>query len=207
MNKCIVELLTDDAKVARFVEGLPVAFEMAANEIPKGNAAIGMLREHILLGYFISEFGNNQVEIPERGNRRGFDAIICGDELSIKTLTGLGHVKILWTVDQERVRHEVYGGGYYPHVDIFFVSVNWEKICKSVFYIPVSVQSEIYEGIGTDRYFYVPTGTNHRGIAIRGSTMKKLIEHSDTIKCSVDWVRQGLNYTPYERWEEFWKNR
>ena len=207
MNKCIVELLTDGGRISRFIEGLPVAFEIASNEIPKRNPAIGLLREHILIGYFISEFGNDQVNVPEQGNKRGFDAIVCGKALSIKTITGSGNVKILWTVDQEQVSKEIRGRRYNPDADIFLVSINWGKTCESVFYIPLWVQSEIFKKMGAGKYLYAPTGTNHRGISIRGSAMAKLKKHPGTIKCLVDWQMSGLTYTPYERWEKFWKSR
>jgi hypothetical protein len=66
MNQCIVDLLSDPAKVSHLTQGLPVAFEIARKEVPS-NAAIGILREQIIIAYFISEFGQDEIELPERG--------------------------------------------------------------------------------------------------------------------------------------------
>jgi len=75
-----------------------------------------------------------------------------------------------------------------------------------VFYIPHHVQSEIFHQLGSQDYLKAAIGTNHRGINISSLALKKLLDHTDTLKHKVNWVKQGLDYTPYKRWEDFWSD-
>ena len=145
MNPCIANLLNDENRIDHFIQKLPIAFEMVSNEIPPRNPAIGILREHIIIGYFISEFGKDKVSIPTQGNERGFDVVVCDEKLSIKTVTGNGHgsIKILWTVDQSIIDQEI--ENYQPEYDLFLVTIHWEHTRDSIFYIPTSAQLEIYD--------------------------------------------------------------
>lgn len=204
MNPCIVNLLNDKNKIEHFVRKLPIAFEMASHEMP-GNPAIGMIREHIIIGYFISEFGKDKVSVPPQGNERGFDAIVCDEKLSIKTVTndGYGSVKVLWTVDQSKANQEI--EKYQPKYDLFLVAIYWERTRDSIFYIPTSAQSETHAKLGSLEYLNFRPGTNNRGISLSTEAMKALKSHPDTLKREVNWERQGKHYTPYERWEDFWK--
>ncbi len=177
---------------------------MVEQRMPKGNPAVGILREHVIIGYFISEFGQDQVDVPERGNERGYDLTLCGHELSIKTRTKDGAFKVLWTVDTESVSREK---GFRPEHDIFLINIFWMECKPSVFYIPLSVQQEVFDDIGYEDYISVRTGTNHRGIEVKGSTVKLLKAHSDTMNVSVDWTPKDREYPPpWEEWEGYWAN-
>ena len=206
MNQCIIELFNDPQKTTKLTHGLPVAFEMAGLELPSGNPAVGFLREHAITGFFIHLFGASRVELPEHGNTRGFDIVVCGEPLSIKTVAGDGGVKVIWTVDTSRVEREI-DSGYAPDCDMLLTRIYWNENKPSIFYIPLSVQNEIYETLGGDRYLTAHTGTNHRGISIRAPAMTKLMHHSNTMRLTVNWIKSGLDYTPYTRWEEFWRKR
>ena len=107
MNQCIIDILNDRTKLNKFVKGLPVAFEMASLELPKGNPAVGFLREHAIIGFFMNELGSQKVKFPKTGTHRGFDVIICGQNLSIKTVTGYNTFKVLWTVDPYQIGREI----------------------------------------------------------------------------------------------------
>lgn len=132
MNPCIVNLLNDKHKVQHFVQRLPIAFEMVSNEA-LSNPAIGILCEHAIIGYFISEFGKDKVKIPALDNKRGFDMIVCNEKLSIKTVTGHGHgsIKVLWTVDQSKIDQEI--ARYQPECDLFLVTIYWGDTRDSIF--------------------------------------------------------------------------
>ena len=206
MNQCIVDLFTDRKKAETLVRGLPVAFEMARLELPGRNPAVGFLREHAITGFFVHLFGKEQVGLPERGNTRGFDVTVCGKQISIKTVTGKGGVKVVWTVDDSRVKKEI-GSNYTPDCDMFLTRIYWGEDKPSIFYIPLHVQKKIYAEIGRDKYLTAATGTNHRGISVRSAAMTKLMNDCDTMKLNVHWIESGLDYTPYARWEEFWENQ
>ena len=204
MNLCIVEIFEDPKKSEKLTRGLPKAFEMASLELPSGNPAVGFLREHAITGFFLHLIGKDKIKIPSSGNKKGFDISVCGEPLSIKTVTANGGVKVVWTVDDDSVKKEI-GGIYKPDCDMLLTKIYWGKECPSIFYIPLSVQRDIYDKLGSKEYLTAASGTNHRGISIRQPAMKKLLEHPSTLSMVVNWQMVGLDYTPYSRWEEFWE--
>ena len=205
MNKCIVDLFNNKIQADKLAEGLPTAFEMASIELPSGNPAVGVLREHALIGYFQDCFGINKVETPVSGIKRGHDVIVCGHLLSIKTVKGNGSVKVLWTADNRRVDEEI-ETKYKANCDMFLVRIFWDKNKPSVFYIPEKTQNEVMQELGREHYLVSNRGTNNRGISISSQAMKILQKHNATITMNINWIRKGLNYTPYDRWVEYWKH-
>lgn len=173
MNRCLYNLFQNPEKRNRFASGLPSAFEMVRQRMPKRNPAVGILREHVLIGFFEAEFGKDKVIVPEYGIERGYDVKLCGKKLSIKTMTGTGGFKILWTVDAASVKREI-DEWYNPECDIFLVNIHWNKKKKSVFYIPLQVQKNIIEEMGRENYLWSATGTNNRGIEIRRTAVTRL---------------------------------
>lgn len=206
MNQCIVDLFNDPQKVTKLKHGLPVAFEMAGLELPSGNPAVGFLREHAITGFFVYLFGADRVQLPEHGNARGFDIVVCDEPLSIKTVTSNGSVKLIWTVDTSSISKEI-GGKYSPDCDMLLTRIYWNENKPSIFYIPLAVQEEVFTTLGVTKYLTAAIGTNHRGISIRAPAMTELMNHTKTMRLSVNWVKSGLDYTPYKRWEKFWENQ
>lgn len=205
MNSCLYDLFQITEKRNRFAGGLPAAFDMVRQRMPKGNPAVGILREHVITGFFVAEFGENNVDTPERGNERSYDVVLCGHELSVKTLTGEGGVKILWTVDTEQVEHEI-NAGYKPEHDILLVNIFWGMKKESVFYIPLSAQQSVLSHIGRDNYLSSATGTNNRGIEIKGKAITALKAHSDTISFPVNWETTNIKYPkPWDEWKDYWR--
>lgn len=206
MNPCLIELFQQEEKREKIAKGLPIAFDMVSQRMPKGNPAIGVLREHVIIGFFIAEFGTDQVIIPEHGNKRGFDVDLCGHKLSIKTRTGMGGIKILWTSDTKSAEHEVLDG-YYPSHDILLVNIFWEEYRKSVFYIPVSVQQNLLDEIGRLEYLKSATGTNNRGIEISSRAIKAFEHHEEVFSIPIYWGRQDITYPqPWDEWSNYWQN-
>ena len=70
----------------------------------------------------------------------------------------------------------------------------------------LAVQKEIYEVCGPSEYLASAKSTNNRGIALKTQALVQLIEHPDTMYLVVNWVKTGLSYTPYTRWENFGTN-
>ena len=206
MNSCLYDLFLIPEKRNRFAKGIPTAFDMVRQRMPKGNPAIGILREHIIIGFFVAEFGADNVDVPEKGNERGYDVVLCDCELSIKTRTGNGGFKILWTVDTQQVAREI-NKGYKPEYDLLLVNIFWNKRKDSVFYIPLTVQQSIYHQLGPDDYLSSATGTNNRGIEIKSRAVAALKAHSDTLKIPVNWVIANIKYPePWAEWEDYWNN-
>ena len=206
MNPCLFDLFQTPAKRDRFAKGLPIAFDMVRQRMPRSNPAVGILREHVILGFFVAEFGKDRVIVPEQGNKRGYDVVLCDCELSIKTRTRDGAFKILWTVDTQMVEHEI-SNIYKPEHDLLLINIFWDMTRESVFYIPLSVQQSIYGELGYSRYLSSSTGTNNRGIEIRGSAVSKLKAHPETISFPVTWETGHMQYPlPWDEWEKYWKN-
>lgn len=204
LNDCLVDLLADEGVISRLRRGLPEALEMADLELPKGNPAVGFLREHIITGFFINEMGADKVQIPLAGTERGYDITICGKTLSIKTVKAGGKIRLLWTPDSYKAGREL--ETYRPQHDLLIVHINWDSCRGGVYYIPVSVQCEVYEH-DPRHYMNIQVGTNHRGAGLTTASKKALLGHEDTIRIEVDWIKRGLSYTPYDRWEKFWRER
>ena len=114
MNQCVVDLFWNPDHMKKLTSGLPEAFEIAAQEFPKGNPSVGVLREHAVTGFFQHVFGMDQVKVAERGN--GFDVMVCGSPLSIKTVTGNVGLKVIRTCDTIKTNAEV--TQYRPSCDL-----------------------------------------------------------------------------------------
>ena len=67
MNYCMYDLFQNDEKRNRFAKGLPKAFDMVRKRMPKGNPAVGLLREHVIIGFFEAAFG--QARCTRRWNK------------------------------------------------------------------------------------------------------------------------------------------
>ena len=75
-----------------------------------------------------------------------------------------------------------------------------------MFYIQAEAQRQVMEELGRDNYLGSSLGTNNRGISIKSLAMKKLENHASTISLTVNWQKQGLDYTQYDRWQKFWSD-
>ena len=207
MNPCLYDLFVIPEKRNRFAKGLPAAFDMVRQRMPSGNPAVGILRDHVITGFFVSEFGKENVRVPERGNERSYGMVLCGEELSVKTVTGDSGFKILWTVDTEQVKREI-ETGYEPVHDILLINIFWNQKKDSVFYIPLSVQQSVLNRIGRSNYLSSATGTNNRGIEIKKRAVTFLKMHPDTIKISVNWATDNAKYPPpWDEWEKYWSEQ
>ena len=58
--------MKDKTKMEKISKGLPEAFTIASIEAGPKNPAVGILREHILVAFFINELGNQNVSLPQR---------------------------------------------------------------------------------------------------------------------------------------------
>ena len=205
MNPFLIDELFDSPdRLSRLTSGLPYPFEVVKNECRKGSPEVGTLREHVLSGFFLQEFGRQHVVFPDDGNQKEIDLEIAGGALSIKTVTSSGYVKVVWTADTSSVRREK--EIYKPTCDMFLVRIFWGEKRDSIFYIPLEVQLEVYRKFGSD-YLKSATNTNNRGIEIASQCMNLLQADANTRRVSVEWNLSGYSTAPEERWIEYWKER
>ena len=206
MNRCLYDLLHCPERSIRFTKGLPTAFDVVRQRMPKRSPAVGILRGHAIIGFFVAEFGDDCVDVPESGNERSYAVVLCGKKLSVKTRTDNGGIKVLWTSDTEQVEREI-KEGYKPEHDILLIKIFWGYDKDSVFYIPLSAQLSVFNYLGRDHYLSSSTGTNNRGIEIRRKAVTLLKSHSDTISISVNWVTDNIKHPePWAEWSYYWKN-
>lgn len=204
MNPRLIELFNNHEKRTRFARKLPEAFDMVRQRMPKGNPAVGILREHVIIGYFISEFGEDNVSVPEYGNRRSGALRLFDRELLVKTRTKTGPVKVIWTADTEKVQEEI-EIGYSPEHDLLLIYIHWEKSRDSVFYIPVEAQESVFDAMDRSEYLKSNTGTNNRGIEITRRALSLLERYENTISINVDWTPPYKVYPKaWTEWVNFW---
>lgn len=206
MNPCLIELFSVQEKRDRFAKGLPTAFDKVRQQVQQRNPAVGILRKHVIIGFFVSEFGPNNVDVPDLGNQRSGTLLLCGHKLSIKTRTNDSAIKILWTSDNEKVQKEL--ESYKPESDILLINIHWKQRRNSVFYFPLTAQQSVMEKIGRSKYLKSESGTNNRGIDITKEALANLEIHKQSLAICVDWTPNATEYPkPWAEWVNYWIDR
>ena len=209
MNKMadIKELFTDNITVSEIQAKLPKLFRIAEIESSRAGKIgmeVGSLREKVIGGLLIYKFGeaNVNTEIPITESET--DVIVAGKNLSVKTITGNGGVKAVWTVDAESSKNFI--DNYIPKCDILLIQIWWGENKDSLFFIPLNVQKEIFNLLGKEKYLKMPkAGTNPRGVEFSKESIQKMLQHPKTSKIKINWIKQDIPYNVYKRWIDFWK--
>ena len=133
------------------------------------------------------------------------DVELFGHPISIKTITGTGFsgVKLIWTVDSQKAREFL--ENYSPRCDILLVQIVW-KSKGGFYYIPLETQERLFEKIGRERYIKLPKpGTNPRGVEISKEALSSLVLDEESKVIEIDWQKSEIDYHPYKRWVDYWK--
>lgn len=203
----LVELFEDLEIWEKIQRKLPYLFGLAQAESSRAGKVgmeVGRLREQILVALLMYKFGEENVSVNIPPTEPEVDVFVYGNPVSIKTVTGSGGVKVVWTVDWEKVRE--FCEQYKPRYDILLAQVKWgEK--GGLFLVPVGAQREVFRQLGKGQYLYVPRrGTNPRGIEISRKALRKLLSHPRTKCIPIEWREQHFEpSTPYKRWLEYWR--
>jgi hypothetical protein len=179
--------------------------------LPKGCALwqqivgveVGSLRERIIVALLIYKFGEANVETEIPIAEPEVDVRLFGQPLSIKTITGKGFsgVKLIWTVDAQKARE--FCESYSPHCDILLVQIDWNNI-GGFYYIPLDVQKRLFKEMDRKDYIKLPKpGTNPRGVEITKEALSTLIRDSKVIE--IHWQRTKIDYSPYKKWVDYWR--
>ena len=107
---------------------LPRLFQIAETENTKGGKLgmeIGVIRERIMIAFFINEFGRESVNVNLPVNETEIDFILFKKPISIKTISSktIKNIKIIWTTDFIKVRNFV--NHYVCKSDLLIIHVNW----------------------------------------------------------------------------------
>jgi len=200
----------EDKKIINRIKGrLPFLFQLAEIESSRARKIgmqVGSLRERILIALLVHKFGEKNVETEIPITEPEIDVKVKGIPVSIKTITGKGGVKIVWTVDAKKARE--FREAYTPKCDILLVRIEWGRMDKGFFFIPIEVQNKIFKKKGRNGYIKLPkAGTNPRGAEFNKETLDLLLNDSDTKSITINWQRSKIDLKPYQRWVDYWNRK
>jgi hypothetical protein len=208
VNSHLIEVFKDKELKARIQKKLPRLFSIAELESSRaGNIGmqVGSLRENIIIALLIYKFGEENVETRIPITEPEVDLKLFGQPVSIKTITGKGFngVKLIWTVDTQKARE--FREGYHPRCDVLLVQINWDAE-GGFYYLPLEIQRKVFTKIGKERYIKLPKpGTNPRGVEISKEALEALVTDKDSKSIEIYWQRAKIDYNPYRRWVDYWR--
>jgi len=211
------ELFEDAVLKEKIKKKLPFLFniaELESSRAGKVGMEVGSLRERILIALLIYKFREANVEKELPITSPELDIRLFGSPVSIKTITGVSGVKVIWTVDAKKAR-EFYEN-YEPSCDVLLAQIKWEmqqteiargKHPGGLFLIPVEVQQRVLQELGKDNYLKLPkVGTNPRGVEISKEGVVRWLTDKETKSLPIVWTRVSITYDPYKRWVDYWKD-
>jgi len=204
----LIEIFEDDKLVAKIQGRLPYLFQLAeleSSRAGKTGMEVGSVRERIIVALLVYKFGGDYVETEIPITEPEVDVKLFGEPVSIKTITGksFGGVKLIWTVDAQKAKE--FRKNYYPHCAILLVQINWKGI-GGFYYIPLEVQKMLFDEIGRESYIKLPKpGTNPRGVEITKETLSRLVKNRESKRIEINWQRIKIDFNPYKRWVELWR--
>lgn len=210
MSSRLPELFDDVKLVEKIQNKLPSLFDLAELESSRAGKVgmeVGSKREQILAALLMYKFGEGNVEkrnITEPDvDLRLFREPVSIKTFSVKSSRTLGSVKAVWTVDWLRVKE--FCRTYRPRSDMLLVQVVWNRE-GGLFLVPITVQEEVFQRLGTDNYLKVPKqGTNPRGVEISRDALRAMITSKGTRKIPIAWQRPRQRFEPERRWLEYWE--
>ncbi len=208
MSGCLIEIFEDKKLSEKIKRRLPHLFHLAELESSRAGKIgmeVGSLRERIIVSLLIYKFGETNVETEIPITEPEVDVRLFGQPVSIKTITGKGFngVKLVWTVDAQKARG--FYESYSPHCDILLVQIDWNNI-GGFYYIPLDAQKRLFGEMDREDYIKLPKpGTNPRGVEITKEALSTLIKDKDSKVIEIHWQRTKIDYSPYKRWVDYWR--
>jgi len=209
MSSHLEKIFEDDKLVEKIKKRLPHLFylaELESSRAGKIGMEVGSLRERIIVALLIYKFGGANAETKIPITEPEVDVALFGHPVSIKTITGkgFGGVKLIWAVDAQKAREFLQN--YHPHCEILLIQINWDNT-GGFYYIPWEAQKRLFDRIGRERYIKLPKpGTNPRGVEISKKALSSLVEDEMSKLIEIDWQRTEVDYNPYKRWVDYWRD-
>ena len=204
----LIEIFNDEKLIEKIKSRLPHLFQLAELESSRAGKIgmeVGSLREKIITALLIYKFGKENVETEIPITEPEIDANLFGVPISIKTITGTGFggVKLVWTVDAQKA--DEFRKNYYPSYDLLLVQINWGSV-GGFYYIPLESQRKLFDRMGRQNYIQLPKpGTNPRGAEITKEALSSLVRDKDTKAVEILWKKTIIEFNPYKRWVDYWK--
>jgi hypothetical protein len=208
MASRLVEIFEDEELVKKIRKRLPYLFHLAELESSRAGKIgmeVGSLRERIIVALLICKFGEANLESEIPITEPEVDVRLLGEPVSVKTITGkrFSGVKLIWTVDAQKARE--FRNTYYPHCNILLIQINWGDI-GGFYYIPLEAQRRLFDKIGREGYIKLPKpGTNPRGVEITKEALSSLVEDKMSKGIELSWQKTKVDYNPYKRWVDYWR--
>jgi hypothetical protein len=208
MKNRIIEIFEDEQLVEKIRRKLPYLFQVAELESSRAGKIgmeVGTLRERIIIALLIHKFGEDNVNTDIPITKAEVDVELSGTPISIKTFTGkyFGGIKLIWTVDAKKAME--FRKNYFPNCGMILVRINWNGIGDFIF-IPLEIQKKIFDEMGRRKYIKLPkVGTNPRGVEITKKVMNALVADNATRKIEINWKKTRIDYKPYGRWVDLWR--
>lgn len=200
------EIFEDQKLIDKIRELLPYLFRLAELEVSRAGKVgmeVGTFRERVLIALLIYKFGRENVETEIPITKYAVDVKLFGESLSIKTITGSGGVKAIWTVNAKKAREFL--EGYEPKCDMLLAQVNWNGL-GGLYHIPLEVQQEVFRSMGKERYLKLPKpGTNPRGVEFSREALNRLMTHQKTRLIKIYWLKPEIEFDPYQKWVNYWR--
>jgi len=208
VNSYLIEVFEDEELKARIQRKLPYLFniaELESSRAGKIGMQVGSLRENVIIALLIYKFGEQNVETEIPITEPEVDVRLFDQPVSIKTMTGKGFsgVKLIWTVDAQKAQQ--FRQNYYPRCDTLFVQVNWGSK-GGLYYLPLEVQRKVFNALGRAAYIKLPKpGTNPRGVEITKEALEAVVTDKESKATEIYWQRTKIDYDPYQRWVDHWR--
>lgn len=208
MSSRLGEIFEDEKVLNKIKKRLPYLFKIAELESSRAGKVgmeVGSTRENIIVSLLIYKFGEQNVETNIPITEFEVDVKLFNEPISIKTISGknLNGIKLKWTVDKQKAVE--FQKTYQPSCDMLLVHVNWNNT-GGFYFIPLEVQKEVFEKLGREQYIKLPKeGTNPRGVEISKNAIKGIVSHKETKKIEIDWEDPKIEFSPYKRWLDMWR--
>ncbi len=199
----ISELLTNPSYIGIIQQKLPPAFQTVEDEL-KGNPAVGLLREQVILGMLIAFLGEHRIKLIESGVNPDIDCYVDSQPLSIKTVTSSGGIRLKWT--SNAVKAKAFMQTYQPMSNLLVIRIVWSKT-GSMRFIPLNLQQQVFEQIGVTQYLEYRGATNTRGVNLSLEAESALIRHPQTVSLPISWQRAKAVVNPLDKWVGYWREK
>lgn len=201
MSAIISRLLTNPSYGKIIQQKLPPAFQTVEDEL-KGNPAVGLLREQIILGMLIAFLGEDSVKIIQGGLNPDIDCYVDSEPLSIKTVSLSSGIRLKWTSNAVKAKEFI--DKYKPISNLLVIRILWEET-GTIRFIPLNVQQRIFSQIGLARYLDYRGKTNTRGVNLSPEAEQLFNQDSQITSLPIFWVRPKTAINPVKKWIDYWR--
>ena len=74
------------------------------------------------------------------------------------------------------------------------------------YYVPLETQKRFFDKVRRKKYIKLPkVGTNPRGVEITKEALSTLLENNKSRRIEINWQRTKIDFNPYKRWVDFWR--